>query len=392
MNTIDAKKMNNATNVNDEVMMNDVMESGGATDARGMKTVAVGLSGGVDSTYVAWLMKQQGYRVIGLTMWHFDIQDPAGKVLRPSYVEEAAQIAAAMGIEHHVLDFREIFKNHVIDPFLRIYAAGGTPNPCALCNPTVKYGALLEAARSFGAEILATGHYARITRDETNGRYRVFKGIAHRKDQSYLMHGLSQEQLSFIHLPLSGIIDKSETRNAVATFMPEVSGKKDSTDICFIPEGHPGDYVKACHPEAIEEGWFVDTEGKQLDRHKGFPYYTLGQRRGLSVKLGKPMYVIGFESDENLIVLSDDEADLYRDRVYLKGVNYIPEENPPERFKCIVRIFQWGHDLPAEVIMKTGGEAEVNFDIPARGPVVGQYAVFYREDEVLGGGIINSVG
>lgn len=352
------------------------------------RVTAVGLSGGVDSAYVAIKLLEEGREIIALTMYLFDVENEVGTYGPPSFIEEARQIAYELGIKHYVIDLRNEFNKEVIVPFIEQYTQGFTPNPCALCNPTVKYGALIEAAKNLGASSLATGHYADIIFDKQRQRYRLYKGQANRKDQSYLMHSLSQDQLGFIELPLSQMQSKEETRQIVLAKLPQVAHKKDSTDICFIPNGHPGDFIKQHNPLSALPGFFVDTNGVRLAEHKGFPYYTLGQRRGLSEKLNRIMYIIGFNEERNEIILDDSEEKLFRKRIKLKAVNYIPKDRAPSVLKCTVRVFQWGHDLSATVYWLEENSAEVIFDEVVRAPVCGQYAVFYRESEILGGGMI----
>ena len=339
------------------------------------KKALIALSGGVDSSVAAHLMLKKGYECIGATMQLLDNAE--------SQITDARAVADRLGIPFYAFDMRKEFRERIIDAFIQSYEQGETPNPCVLCNRKMKFGLLLEKATELGCDLIATGHYARI--GTTDGRYILKKGEALAKDQSYFLYSLSQEQLSRIEFPL-GDYNKDEIRTIAAKLNLVTAEKKDSQDICFVPDGDYvkviGDYTNKTYPN----GNFVDSVGKVLGQHQGLIRYTVGQRKGLGVAFGKPMYVKSKCAEKNEVTLCED-AELYSDTVTVGSLNWIAFAAPPESFNCAVRIRYRHTEQPATVNVQNG-IATVKFDLPQRAATAGQSAVFYDKDTVLGGGII----
>jgi len=342
--------------------------------------VAVALSGGVDSATSAYILKQQGYEVFGLTMKLFENQN----------CEDAALVAKKLEIKHHIIDFSKYFEEEVINTFIDIYLNGFTPNPCILCNIKVKYGLLLEEAIRLGADYMALGHYAKIVYDEKDDLYRLIKSDVNRKDQSYYLYHLTQDKLKHIILPLNNFKNKDEVREHISTIIPSISRKKDSTDICFTNGKSLFSYIKNKRNIINCVGNFVDKNGRFLGKHKGIFNYTIGQKRGLNLNIEKPYFVLEIKANTNEIVLTDNELDLYKKEIFVKDINYINKENyKKEKINATVKLCQWGYYIPCEIMNQKNGYALVKFNKPERAPAIGQSAVFYNNDEVLGGGIID---
>nr|WP_312577888.1 tRNA 2-thiouridine(34) synthase MnmA [Sedimentibacter sp.] len=342
------------------------------------KIVAVALSGGVDSGATAYILKQQGYKVFGITMKLFDEFD----------VSSSQYVAQMLEIEHYVVDFKEYFEAEIINRFVEEYLAGKTPNPCIMCNNKIKYGMLLEKSKELGADFLAFGHYAKIEYSETDSKYHLYKSHIKNKDQSYFLYHLNQSQLSSVLLPLNTYQSKDEVRNLVKKIIPETSKKRDSLDICFIPNMSHGKYIKKRCSLINDGGNFVDMEGNYLGKHKGLYNYTIGQKRGLGIDNNNSLFVVKLNSKTNEIVLGSDE-DLYEDEIMVENVTYVDENNSElQNIDCEVKLCQWGYYLKCNVINKGQNLAVIRFNKPERAPAPGQSAVFYRNDEVLGGGVI----
>lgn len=345
------------------------------------KVVAIALSGGVDSGAVAYILKQQGYQVFGITMKLFDDFD----------ISSSQYVAKMLGIEHYIIDFKEYFEHEIIDKFVEEYLNGSTPNPCIMCNIKVKYGLLLEQAKKLGADFLAYGHYANIKYDEKDCKYHLFKSSVINKDQSYLLYHLNQKQLSSIILPLNGYSSKKEVRELLKEIIPEISDKKGSFDICFIPNMSHYKYIKQRCGSINDKGNFVDKNGNFLGKHKGIYNYTIGQKRKLGIDGNNPMCVVEINSANNEIILGEDN-DLYKDEIIIKNTTYIDDNNKKvQSFSCEVKLCQWGYYIKCKVfnnINNIDNIARVVFLKPERAPAPGQSAVFYRGDEVLGGGVI----
>lgn len=335
----------------------------------------IAMSGGVDSSVAAYLMKKEGYECIGATMRLLDNAD--------AQIHDAAAVAEKLGIPFYCFDLRRQFKEAVIDEFVRSYESGDTPNPCVVCNKRMKFGALAEEAIKLGCDKIITGHYAKTELE--NGRYLLKKADVRDKDQSYFLYSLSQDVLSRIVFPL-GAYSKPQIREIAESIGLVTARKKDSQDICFVPDG---DYVKVIEnysDKAPVPGDFVDINGNVLGRHGGIIRYTTGQRKGLGIALGRPMYVKCKNTETNEVVLCDD-GELYGTTVTAEKLNWIAFEKPPESFGCYARIRYRHKEEPATVTV-CGDRATVLFDRPQRAATKGQSVVFYDGDVCLGGGII----
>jgi tRNA-specific 2-thiouridylase len=341
-----------------------------------VQRVAIAMSGGVDSSTSAAILKERGYDVFGVTM-RLSAGD-SGEA-----AESARAVARLLGIPHHVLDFREVFTQRIISDFCREYGSGRTPNPCVFCNQYLKFGALLDTVRQMGAECLATGHYARI---EHNGGYRLLKGIDNAKDQSYFLYRLVQDQLKYVIFPV-GDRHKSEVKKlAVGLGLPSAT-RKESRDICFLP----GDDYRAflARHTTFEPGDIVDTDGKILGKHSGLALYTVGQRQKLGIYSGHRLYVLKMDAASNRVVVGTEEY-LLKDRLVAGNLNWIAGEAPGETFSASARVRYRSPEAPATIHLKDG-RAEVHFQQAQRAIAPGQSIVFYRGDGVLGGGIIEDV-
>jgi len=339
------------------------------------KKIAVAMSGGVDSSVSAALLKAAGNEVIGITMRLFDGSAAA--------VDDAARVAAFLGIPHHVASFENCFAAEIMSYFVQEYQAGRTPNPCARCNQLVKFGALLDMATELGADYLATGHYARIAADG-NGTPHLLQAANLAKDQSYFLFSLDRELLKRIIFPLGEMRDKSEVRRIAADLGIVVAQKDDSQDICFIPDG---DYIGFLERRAAAApGDFVLADGKVIGRHKGIHRYTVGQRRGMGIAWSEPLYVIRLEPDTNRVVVGL-EKELFRDTFTINNCNWLQPPDPAAAdLQCKIRYRHRG--VSCMVTPLAAGRATVRFAMPEKGVTPGQVAVFYRGEEVVGGGWI----
>ncbi|OPL08463.1 MAG: hypothetical protein AVO33_10930 [delta proteobacterium ML8_F1] len=342
------------------------------------KVAVVAMSGGVDSTAVAMMLLDQGYRVTGL---HMRVAPGVGEEAHQDFLK----VAGALGIEARVVDLSEPFKRHVTDYFVRAYARGLTPNPCVACNRHIKFGALLEETRRLGAYYLATGHYVRLL-ENTEGEIEVRLPRFREKDQTYMFYNLDQERLRHILTPLGEVDSKEELRNLVKTLGLPLHQKKDSQEICFIEDNDYGRYLKE---QGIDEGKgrFISTEGEDLGPHRGIVHYTIGQRKGLGRSFGRPMYVLEIRPGTREVVLGPDEA-LYRKELILNEVNFIsrtPGFENPTRVSGKIR---YAHEGAPCLVTTEGDKARVVFDKPQRAVTPGQSMVFYEKDRLLGGGII----
>lgn len=345
--------------------------------------VVVAMSGGVDSSVAAALLKSDGYEVIGITMC-FSITDSAKK--KPSCcgregIEDARRVAHKLNIRHYVLNMQKPLKKYVIDNFLQEYSNGRTPNPCILCNQYLKFGLLLEKARSLGAKYLATGHYARIDRGLLK------KGRDRKKDQSYFLYRLGQEQLRHILFPL-GDYTKEEVRGLARKFALSVAEKAASQEICFLPQDDYRSFVKAELKDKLKPGMIVDREGNILGQHRGVAFYTVGQREGLGIAKGYPLYITKIDPRSNRITVGS-RKDAEVSKFSLQNLHFIskPAEN---KFVARVRIRYNHKEAPAGITV-SGTRAVVCFGKPQFAVCAGQSAVFYNRNTVLGGGIIEKV-
>ena len=345
--------------------------------------VAVAMSGGVDSSAAALLLLEAGYDVWGVTLRLQNCQGAAEAAEQE--IGAAHEACRTLGIPHRVLDLREQFREAVMDRFVAEYLQGRTPNPCIDCNRTIKFGALLDWVLDQGADFLSTGHYARVDRDGASGRWRLLRGLDRKKDQSYVLYQLRQEQLSHLLLPL-GNYDKPAIRSLVERRGLANARKADSQDICFIPDGDYTAFLSRSGAELVP-GDFVDEAGRVLGRHKGLPCYTPGQRKGLGVSAGEPVYVLRKEAEGNRIVLGPDSA-LYTRELTADRVNWlsVPQPEGPVAVTAKTRYTQKEADAVAEVL--PDGRLHVTFAQPQRAVTAGQAVVLYMGEAVAGGGTI----
>ncbi len=341
-----------------------------------IKKIAVGLSGGVDSATSAYLLQKAGYEVFGITM----------KIFNDIEVESAKKVAKILGIKHYVVDYSEYFEKEIIDKFIQRYLQGETPNPCIMCNIKLKYKKLLQDALKLGADAIAYGHYASIDYDESDDCYHLYKANAKRKDQSYVLYHLQQDQLEKVILPLNTFESKEKVREILKEQGIAVAEKKDSVGICFTKGKSLHDYMKEKMPGIDFCGEFVDESANVLGKHKGIFCYTIGQKRGLGLGENLVYYVSHIDARKNQVVLTQAEEELYKKEIYVKEVTFTQDKYRNwEKIDMVVKICQWGYELPAVLYVK---EMRVEFLEPQRGPTKGQSAVFYIGDEVIGGGVI----
>lgn len=338
------------------------------------KKVVIGMSGGVDSSVAAYLLKKQGYDVIGINMdvWQGEQED-------------ARTVADSLGIQYYVYDYKEQFKKEVVDYFIEEYMAGRTPNPCNMCNRRIKWQCLLEEAKKFGAEYIATGHYARIDK-LGNGRYAICNSVTATKDQTYALCNLTQEQLAHTLMPI-GEYEKDRVREIAKEIGIHIANKPDSQDICFIPDGDYGAFINKYTDSKIEAGDFVDKTGKKLGNHKGIIHYTIGQRKGLNLSMGHPVFVTHIDAKNNKVVIGESE-DLFTKRVIAKNFNYMAVEKmiPGEEYVGKIRYAHKG--TKCKVVNVWEDKVEIEFEEPVRAITPGQNLVLYIGEYVAGGGVI----
>jgi tRNA-specific 2-thiouridylase len=353
------------------------------------KKVLLGMSGGVDSSAAAIILLDQGYEVTGVTMKlrpdRFMEDSPAGGCCSLDDIEDARRVAYRLGIEHLVMNFTEVFSKNVIAYFAREYEAGRTPNPCIACNRYVKFDALLRRARILGFDYIATGHYARISRSADSGRWQLQKALS-AKDQSYVLYHLTQDQLASTLFPL-GLMEKSDARALAAKHSLDVASKPDSQEICFVPDGNYAVFLERYTGKVPLPGNFLDQTGGIIGRHRGITHYTIGQRKGLGISFGKPMYVTKIDAAQNTVTLGEEGAQ-YAASLIARDVNWIPFPCLNQEIKAFTKVRYQSHPTPATLTPMQDGRVSVVFDIPQRSVTPGQSVVFYHDDLVLGGGII----
>ncbi|MGI6092209.1 MAG: tRNA 2-thiouridine(34) synthase MnmA [Veillonellaceae bacterium] len=353
--------------------------------------VVVAMSGGVDSSLTAALLVRQGYDVIGITMQIWDNYEPQDDVdhrgcCSLSAVDDARRVAEKIGIPYYVLNFREMFQKTVVDYFIAEYSAGKTPNPCIACNRYVKFEGLLHRARELGAEYVATGHYAIIEYSKELGRYLLKKGIDNSKDQSYALYHLNQHTLKHFMMPL-GTYHKTETRKMANELGLSVANKPDSQEICFVPNDDYKSFLAEKAPAALKPGKIVDTKGNVLGQHQGLPLYTIGQRKGLGIAASHPLYVVALDTQANTVVVGNGD-EVFADELIAADLNFITVDQLTQPMIVSAKIRYSATPAQAEIIPIGNYQVRVKFEQPQRAITPGQSVVFYNDDIVVGGGII----
>ena len=348
----------------------------------------------MDSSLAAALLLRQGYDVVGITMrvWSGENQGShaPSQCCSELAARDARQVATHLSIKHYVVNYVEPFRELVIEDFVAQYLGGQTPNPCIRCNRYVKFGKLLDESIALGADYLASGHYARIQRDDASDRYLLLKGLDRDKDQSYALYPLTQHQLSRLIFPL-GDQRKEDTRRLAQELGLRVARKPESQEICFIPDGDYGAFLREQAPDAMRPGSIITLDGKKIGEHEGLALYTVGQRRGLGIAAREPLYVVRLEPEQNAVVVGPDEA-VWGDQCQVRDVNWIAFDRPPDQLRAKVKI-RYRHKEQDATIRPTGEKAvDVRFDEPQRAITPGQAAVFYDGDTVIGGGRISTSG
>lgn len=355
------------------------------------KRVVVGMSGGVDSSAAAALLVEQGYDVVGITLklWPQDCVNRAeDKCCGPQAVMDARAVSHKLDIPYYLVDESAEFHQQVINYFAEEYKAGRTPNPCVMCNEKLKFGTLISRARKLGAEMVATGHFARTEHCPNTGRTLLKRGKDPRKDQSYFLFSLKQEQLARTLFPL-GELTKSDTREIARECELKTADKEESMEICFVPDRDYGKFLQQARLVEKHPGDIVDVHGRVLGKHDGIEFYTIGQRKGLGISAAKPLYVVDLDPSTNRVVVGD-ESQLERDEFVVERCNWIPFQTPPDTVRGLIKIRYNHPGTMGSITARPDGSAAIKLDVPQRAITPGQACVFYQEDLVLGGGWIAS--
>jgi len=355
------------------------------------KRVVIGMSGGVDSSVAAYLLKEQGYEVIGVTMKlrsNEDFEQDSGRdsCCSLSSVDDARRVCNKLDIPFYVMNFTEIFEEKVVNYFIDEYFRGRTPNPCIACNKYLKFDALLKKAKALEAEYVATGHYARIVYEPSFDRYLIKKSATAAKDQTYVLYNLTQDQLRHILMPL-GDYTKEETRKIAEKLDLDVANKPDSQEICFIEDNDYGNFLEQKRGESIKPGDFMDTEGNVLGKHKGIVHYTIGQRKGLGIALGKPMYVVDIIPEKNQVILGE-EVKVFKHELIATNANFLPFDKLQHPMRVKAKIRYSAKESSAWAIPVEDDKFKLVFDEAQRAITPGQAVVLYQDDYLVGGGVI----
>lgn len=356
------------------------------------KKVVVGMSGGVDSTVAVKVLLDQGYEVIGVTMKLWDDESEnyimeEGGCCSLSSVEDARRVASEMGVPFYVSNMKKEFKDKVIDYFIDEYKKGKTPNPCIACNKYMKFDDLLNLAKKLGAYYVATGHYAKRYYDEDLGRYILERSKSDRKDQTYALYNITQEQLKHTLFPLGDFESKEDVRKVAEELDLVIANKPDSQEICFIPDDDYPRFLEENMDGKAKSGNFVDTKGKVLGRHKGIIYYTIGQRKGLGITFGKPMYVVEIKASTNEVVLGDNK-EVFSSGLIAEDFNGILIDSFDGEYKCKAKIRYSAKEADCTVTPLNDGKIKVTFEDMQRAITPGQSVVMYKDNKVVGGAII----
>lgn len=355
------------------------------------KRVILGMSGGVDSCVACYLLLKEGYDVIGVTMNLVpkgNLYDEEKGCCSLSSVMDAKLVSNSLGIKHYTMSFREEFDKKIIENFVKEYSLGYTPNPCVACNKYIKFNSFVDKIKPLKADYISTGHYAKVDFDKNFNRYVLKRAKDKKKDQTYFLYNTTQEVLSKTLFPLSNLL-KDEVRKIAKDNDILTYSKKDSEEICFVQNRDHGDFISLRNPELIKKGYFIDENGKKLGEHKGIVYYTIGQRKGLGIALGKRVFVSNINPFKNTITLSNEEL-LYKEKIKIRDEHFIPFKRLSKNLEVSVKI-RHGQNETKGLLFYKNDELFVEFEKKVRAPNKGQSAVFYLDDLVIGGGIIEDV-